>query len=471
MSASIAPSLQGFLHWLDAGEHRGQARPRERARRGAHHDRARRQGARGADRVPARHDAPQTARDAPTSSWRDGDGRSRSGSPRKARTATSPACARRARKRAREAQEYRRLLYVALTRAEDRLYRLRLAEAERDAEARLLVRAVRAGLRSRAEPVAFDRHADRRTVGRSCASARQTAAASRHAAPMRRGPLRCLPGWVAAAAAARAEAAAAARAVAARGEEPPARLAAGERPGPAFKRGRLIHRLLQTCPNCRPQRAPRRRRAFSPPARRSRRASGGDRAEVLGRARRTPTSPRCAGRAAWPRSPIVGRSAQAADRRPDRPAGGDGGAGADPRLQDQPAAAASAGARCRRSTCSRWRPTARRFAASIPAARSLRPALDRRPAADAASRRPCSTPQPCVALRITSPCASLDPAFGAAYLSLTTNRGNADSRLAKEDHDERPLKVTDDYFRRRRPEGQRARCWSISGRSGAGPAR
>ena len=52
------PSLQGFLRWIGRGRHRGQARPRrEPARRSAHHDRARRQGAGGAGRVPAGHDA------------------------------------------------------------------------------------------------------------------------------------------------------------------------------------------------------------------------------------------------------------------------------------------------------------------------------------------------------------------------------------------------------------------------------
>ena len=51
------PSLQGFLGWLDAGHRGAEARSRGRTRRGSGHHGAWGQGARGADRLPAGHDA------------------------------------------------------------------------------------------------------------------------------------------------------------------------------------------------------------------------------------------------------------------------------------------------------------------------------------------------------------------------------------------------------------------------------
>ncbi len=66
MSASMRRRCKGFLRWLTAGRHRGQARFRgASARRGSHPDRARRQGSRSAGRLSARHDG-----GCPTRRWR-----------------------------------------------------------------------------------------------------------------------------------------------------------------------------------------------------------------------------------------------------------------------------------------------------------------------------------------------------------------------------------------------------------------
>ena len=123
------PSLQGFLGWLREGSPRDQARHGAGPRRGARHDRARRQGPGGADRVPARHllDAVGTAAGRPAAAR--GRRRGRRGMPPPflwpvkgtskvaRRAAGQGAIAERA-----EAEERNRLLYVALTRARDRLY-------------------------------------------------------------------------------------------------------------------------------------------------------------------------------------------------------------------------------------------------------------------------------------------------------------------------------------------------------------
>ena len=121
------PSLQGFVAWLRAAQDRREARHGDHPRRGAGDDRARRQGPRGADRDPRRHhDAARgtgAASAAAPRCWR----RMAPGAPDRFVWAgpkandVAPVAAARERVRREAEDEYRRLLYVAMTRAIDRL--------------------------------------------------------------------------------------------------------------------------------------------------------------------------------------------------------------------------------------------------------------------------------------------------------------------------------------------------------------
>ncbi len=116
------PSLQGFVAWLRAAQRRGEARHGARARRSARHDRAWRQGPRGA--IPSFSPTPRRR---PKAIIR----RELIALPLPAATVWSGPARRtpirrslpHARETALKAQgdEYRRLLYVAMTRASDRL--------------------------------------------------------------------------------------------------------------------------------------------------------------------------------------------------------------------------------------------------------------------------------------------------------------------------------------------------------------
>ena len=114
-------SLQGFLRWFEAGG--GEIKrdlDQNRRPRGSHPHRARRQGAAGADRLPARHHA-RAARTW-TACWRAEDGGSAAVAAahrRRQRARRAPGATQRA---AARCEEQNRLLYVAMTRAEDRLY-------------------------------------------------------------------------------------------------------------------------------------------------------------------------------------------------------------------------------------------------------------------------------------------------------------------------------------------------------------
>ena len=124
LRAAAAAVAAGLPALARAGDDRGQARAGAgRPRPGADHDRARRQGAAGADRDPARHRSACRAagRAGEQILWPDEALPVPLWAPRAARPA--PAIARRwSAPTGRRDQEYRRLLYVALTRAEDRLY-------------------------------------------------------------------------------------------------------------------------------------------------------------------------------------------------------------------------------------------------------------------------------------------------------------------------------------------------------------
>jgi len=168
--------------------------------------------------------------------------------------------ARRARDRAAEAQaaEYRRLLYVALTRAEDRLYVCGW-HTHNAAPEDCWYRLVEAALAGIGEAVAFDfatEIADGwRGPGWRLATAQRAAAESERPAPAPRGALAptALPPW--------AEAPAPGEPTPPRplapsrpaGEEPPVRSPLGPDEGWRYRRGRLIHRLLQTLPELAPE--------------------------------------------------------------------------------------------------------------------------------------------------------------------------------------------------------------------------
>ena len=115
-----AGSLQGFLRWFEAGG--GEIKrdlDAEPPARGPHSDGACRQGPAGADRLPARHH-PRAARHRAPAGRPPTETRA-CGLPR-SDDANEAARAWRAEMRGRSLEEQNRLLYVAMTRAEDRLY-------------------------------------------------------------------------------------------------------------------------------------------------------------------------------------------------------------------------------------------------------------------------------------------------------------------------------------------------------------
>jgi len=169
------------------------------------------------------------------------------------------AAARRARDRAAEAQaaEYRRLLYVALTRAEDRLYVCGW-HTQNAAPGDCWYRLVEGALAGIAAPATFDFTAEIADgwcgSGWRLATAQSAEAESERPAPALRGALgpAALPSW--------AETAAPDEPTPPRplapsrpaGEEPPVRSPLGPDEGWRYRRGRLIHRLLQTLPDLPP---------------------------------------------------------------------------------------------------------------------------------------------------------------------------------------------------------------------------
>ena len=240
------PSLQGFLHWLEAGE--------------AEVKRDLEQG-RGAVRVMTVHGAkglqapivilPDTMAvpraTGPTLLWPD-DGRSVLWAPRKDDRDRRAQAAWDAADAVRD-DEYRRLLYVAMTRAEDRLYVCGW-HAKQEPQAGCWYNLVRDALAPIARQV-DDPHfagAENGTVLRLEAAQ----SASVEAEPTQAAPAQVrLPEWTGAPVR---------RHVAPRaltpsrpaGAEPPVRSPLGMDDGRRFRRGRLIHRLLQTLPDLAP---------------------------------------------------------------------------------------------------------------------------------------------------------------------------------------------------------------------------
>jgi ATP-dependent helicase/nuclease subunit A len=148
-------------------------------------------------------------------------------------------------RRAAEAREYRRLLYVAMTRAEDRLYVCGWRGGKTPVKQNWH-ELVEGGLAGAAEPFAFAAGEDWQGTGLRRATP-QTAAPDKAAEPAPAAPpVRALPGW----AGRPAPETAAERALApSRAEAEPAPLSPlGADRESAYRRGRLIHRLLQSLP-------------------------------------------------------------------------------------------------------------------------------------------------------------------------------------------------------------------------------
>ncbi|HEX6102566.1 MAG TPA: double-strand break repair helicase AddA [Alphaproteobacteria bacterium] len=148
-------------------------------------------------------------------------------------------------------EEYRRLLYVALTRAEDRLIVCGWPFRGANAETGSWYDLVRAGLRDVAEPVAFDFAAEGGWTGPGLRlRSEQTgpiepgksvpASAEGAGAP---------PDWLARPAPAEPDPPRPLAPSRPSGQEPPVRSPLGEDLGKAFQRGRLIHRMLETLPD------------------------------------------------------------------------------------------------------------------------------------------------------------------------------------------------------------------------------
>jgi ATP-dependent helicase/nuclease subunit A len=149
-----------------------------------------------------------------------------------------------------EEEEYRRLLYVALTRAEDRLIVCGWPGRNGDAEEGSWYDLVRAGLRRTADPVAFDFTADGGWVGPGFRLGSPQAGPVEQEKPAAHAerPAGPAPDWIAQPAPAEPDPPRPLAPSRPAGEEPPVRSPLGEDLGRAFQRGRLIHRMLETLP-------------------------------------------------------------------------------------------------------------------------------------------------------------------------------------------------------------------------------
>ncbi len=247
---SHPPSLEGFLHWLEAGALEVN-RPSDMSRR----DEVRIMTVHGAKGLQAPivflPDTLQAPTRLPPLFWP--DGAAPLWSPRKAMDDPVAAAARQAAEAARD-REYRRLLYVALTRAEDRLYVTGWA-GRREAPDGCWYALIRDGLAGLAEPVAFDFD----ELGQPGWSGRGW----RYETPQR-----ATPRPPAATVSAAVTAPAPPFAAPAPAEPVPGRPLAPSRPtglpaarspladdgAAGYRRGRLIHRLLQALPEIQPGR-------------------------------------------------------------------------------------------------------------------------------------------------------------------------------------------------------------------------
>ena len=243
------PSLQGFLHWLEAGE-------QEVKRDAEHGGNAVRvmtvHGAKGLQApVVFLPDTLQVPSQGPKMLWDEDQGLALW----PPRTGDLEAVGRKLREAARHAQsqEYRRLLYVAMTRAEDRLYVCGYNTRKSPPEG-CWYELVQQGLSGIAEEHAFDATGDLPQEGWQGTALvlespqRTDAKADREdvgAAP-EAGPL---PDWAQAPPAAEPAPPRPLAPSRAPETEPPVRSPLSGDGGAAYQRGRLIHRLLQTLPD------------------------------------------------------------------------------------------------------------------------------------------------------------------------------------------------------------------------------
>ncbi len=242
------PSLQGFLHWLESGS----VEVKRDLDQGGH-DAVRIMTVHGAKGLQAPivflPDTLQTPKQSPNLLWL-GDGATEALAWLPRSELADPACmaAREAAQAARD-QEYRRLLYVAMTRAEDRLYVCGW-ETRRAAPEHCWYDLIGAALRAQgvAEDDAFLAKQGETEASVLRLRCRQdVAVAAPPAAPVILTPA-AWPDWIGRTAPdepspprplvpSRPEA-----------EEPPVRSPLGPDDGHRFRRGVLIHRLLQTLP-------------------------------------------------------------------------------------------------------------------------------------------------------------------------------------------------------------------------------
>ncbi len=233
-----APSLQGFLRWLDSGA----VEIRRDMEQGA--DAVRVMTVHGAKGLQAPvvflPDTMQVPRDLPRLLWMGApDEETLVWAPRKG--VMDPAC-RAAAEAARVAQmqEYRRLLYVAMTRAEDRLYVCGW-ETRQAAPEGCWYDLVRTGL----QPLADDAAEEGAVLRLTCPQSREPAAAPPAPAAAAVPPA---PDWLRRAPPAEASPPRPLAPSRPEGEEPPVRSPLGPDDGWRFRRGRIIHRLLQSLP-------------------------------------------------------------------------------------------------------------------------------------------------------------------------------------------------------------------------------
>ncbi|WP_449232321.1 double-strand break repair helicase AddA [Azospirillum doebereinerae] len=173
-----------------------------------------------------------------------------------ARRAQEDALSAQARERAnrRRDQEYRRLLYVALTRAEDRLYVCGYQGKREPAEG-CWYKLVEAALGENGVPQDFDftHHGPEGWTGSGWRlSSPQTAVVPRHVAEEDLATDHGAPPWLTAPAPVEPEPSRPLTPSRPDGEEPAVRSPLGEDDGQRFKRGLLVHRLLQTLPELDP---------------------------------------------------------------------------------------------------------------------------------------------------------------------------------------------------------------------------
>ncbi|MGQ0664273.1 MAG: double-strand break repair helicase AddA [Pseudomonadota bacterium] len=239
------PALETFLHWLEAGRQEIkrdlEAGGREEVRVMTVH------GAKGSQApIVILPDTLQTPERGSNLLWPEG---LVVWSPALGRASALATGARAAATAAREA-EYRRLLYVALTRAQDRLY-ICGHRTRQDARPWCWYNLVEPGLREIAKPFEFDGAGDERAKGIGLRLATPQIASRPATEDVGREPevQANLPEWLDRPPPAEPTPPRPLVPSSPEGAEPPVRSPFGPDDGARFRRGRLIHRLLQSLPD------------------------------------------------------------------------------------------------------------------------------------------------------------------------------------------------------------------------------